>query len=46
MVEPLKRFTSKIKGFEKQISWSYARFSVNHYLMINDLAVEIRLLKC
>ena len=38
MVEPLKRFTSKIKGFEKQISWSYARFSVNHYLMINDLA--------
>ena len=38
MVEPLKRFTSKIEGFEKEISWSYARFSVNHYLMINDLA--------
>lgn len=38
MVEPLKRFTSSIKGFEKEISWSYARFSVNHYLMINDLA--------
>ena len=26
------------QGFEKEISWSYARFSVNHYLMINDLA--------
>ena len=38
MVEPLKRFTSRIEGFEKEISWSYARFSVNHYLMINDLA--------
>ena len=38
MVEPLKRFSSKIEGFEKEISWSYARFSVNHYLMINDLA--------
>ena len=38
MVEPLKRFTSRIEGFEKAISWSYARFSVNHFLMINDLA--------
>tara|TARA_B110000238_G_C16102055_1_gene428617 strand:+ start:461 stop:1660 length:1200 start_codon:yes stop_codon:yes gene_type:complete len=37
LAEPLKSFSNRIEGIP-ELSWSYARFSVNHYLLVNDFA--------
>ena len=37
LVDALKMFSNRIEGLPK-LSWGYARYSVNHYLLINQYA--------